>query len=56
MEQLPVMAKVYFPVCFTATAKGITHWQAMRLVIRKLLDIESYPKILRSLGSIKNYF
>lgn len=53
--RLPVMAKAYFPPCFTAAAKGITRWQAVRLAIRQLPDINSHPNILRSLGLIEDY-
>ena len=53
--RLPVLAKVYFPPCFTAAAKGITRWQAVRSAIRQLPDIHSHPNILRSLALIEDY-
>lgn len=53
--KLPVMAKAYFPPCFTAVAKSITRWQAVRLAIRQLPDVNSHPNILRSLGMIEDY-
>lgn len=52
---LPVLAKIYFPPCFTAAAKGITRWQAVRLAVRQLPDVNSHPNILRSLGLIEDY-
>lgn len=54
-QNLPVLGKVYFPPCFVAAAKGITRWQAVRLGIRQLPDISSYPNILNSLGLIEDY-
>lgn len=53
--RLPVMAKAYFPPCFTAAAKGITRWQAVRLAIRQLPEVNLHPNILRSLGLIEDY-
>lgn len=41
--------------CSTAAAKGITRWQAVRLAIRQLPEINSHTDILRSLGSIEDY-
>lgn len=44
------MAKVFFPPCFTAAAKAFTRWQAVRLAVRQLPDVNSHPNILRSLA------
>ena len=52
---LPVLAKVYFPPCFAAAAKGITRWEAVRTAVRQLPDINSHPNILRALGMIEDY-
>ena len=52
---LPVLAKVYFPPCFTAAAKNITRWEAVRSGVRQLPDINAHPNILRSLGMIEDY-
>ena len=52
---LSVLAKVYFPPCFTAAVKQITRWEAVRLGVRQLPDINSHPNILRSLGMIEDY-
>lgn len=41
--------------CFTAAAKEITRWQAVRLAIRQLPEINSHTNILRSLGLIEDY-
>lgn len=54
-DSVPVMAKVYFPPCFTAVAKAITRWQAVRTAIRELPDINSYPNILNALGMLEDY-
>ena len=54
-DSVPVMAKVYFPPCFTAVAKSITRWQAVRSAIRELPDINSYPNILKALGVLEDY-
>ncbi|KAL8923977.1 MAG: hypothetical protein Q9208_004261 [Pyrenodesmia sp. 3 TL-2023] len=54
-QQLPVLGKVYFPPCFVAAAKGISRWQAVRMAIRQLPNIASYPNILRSLEKIEEY-
>lgn len=54
-DQLPVMGKVYFPPCYVAEDKGITRWQAVRLAIQQLPDVESHPNILRSLNTINDY-
>ena len=50
---LPVMAKVYFPPCFTAAAKGITRWEAVCSAVRRLPDVSSCPNVLRSLSLIE---
>lgn len=52
---IPVMAKVYFPPCFTAAAEGITRWEAVRRGVHQLPNIESHPNILRSLDLIQEY-
>jgi DMATS type aromatic prenyltransferase len=54
-EMLPVMGKVYFPPSYVAAAKGITNWQAVRLAVQQLPDIDSHPNILRSLNMINDY-
>ena len=52
---LPVLAKVYFPPCFTAAAKNITRWQAVRSGVQQLPDINAHPNILHSLGMIDDF-
>ena len=52
---LPVLAKIYFPPCFTAAAKKITRWEAVRLGVRQLPNINGHPNILRSLAMIEDY-
>ncbi|RLL97902.1 hypothetical protein CFD26_105210 [Aspergillus turcosus] len=54
-DAIPVMAKVYFPPCFTAAAEGITRWEAVRRGVFQLPNIEAYPNILRSLDLIQEY-
>ncbi|KAE8373925.1 aromatic prenyltransferase [Aspergillus bertholletiae] len=54
-DAIPVMAKVYFPPCFTAVAEGITRWEAVRRGVYQLPNIESHPNILRSLDLIQQY-
>ncbi|OAG11210.1 aromatic prenyltransferase [Paraphaeosphaeria sporulosa] len=54
-DSIPVMAKVYFPPCFTAAAEGITRWAAVRRGVHQLPNIESHPNILRSLALIQEY-
>lgn len=54
-DEVPVMAKVYFPPCFTAVTEGITRWQAVRTAIRELPGIGSFPNILKSLGMLEDY-
>ncbi|KAI4171644.1 MAG: hypothetical protein LQ343_004122 [Gyalolechia ehrenbergii] len=54
-QHLPILGKVYFPPCFLAAARGITRWQAIRLAMRQLPDIHSYPNILQSFGQIEDY-
>ncbi|KAL4744591.1 tryptophan dimethylallyltransferase-domain-containing protein [Aspergillus terricola var. indicus] len=54
-DAIPVMAKVYFPPCFTAAAEGITRWEAVRQGILQLPNIQSHPNILRSLDLIQEY-
>ncbi|KAJ5749140.1 uncharacterized protein N7511_010836 [Penicillium nucicola] len=54
-EQLPVMGKVYFPPCYVASDKGITRWQAVRQIIKKLPGVESFPNILTSTEIINSY-
>lgn len=54
-DAIPVMAKVYFPPCFTAATEGITRWKAVRRGVLQLPDIQSHPNILRSLDLIQAY-
>ena len=54
-DALPVMAKVYFPPCFAAAEKGISRWDTVRMGIRQLPNINSFPNILRSLETIEDY-
>ena len=54
-EALPAMAKVYFPPCFAAAEKGITRWDAVRMGILRLPQIESFPNILQSLETIEDF-
>ncbi|KAL9080012.1 MAG: hypothetical protein Q9157_001157 [Trypethelium eluteriae] len=54
-DGLPVMAKVYYPPCYTAAAKGITRWQAVRQGIQQLPGVSSYPNILKSTEIINDY-
>ena len=54
-EALPVMAKVYFPPCFAAAQKRITRWDAVRMGIRRLPQINSFPNILRSLETMEDF-
>ncbi|GIJ88499.1 hypothetical protein Asppvi_007423 [Aspergillus pseudoviridinutans] len=54
-DAIPVMAKMYFPPCFTAAAEGITRWEAVRRGVLQLPNIESQPNILRSLDLIQEY-
>ena len=54
-ERLPVMGKVYFPPCYVAADKGITRWQAVRSIIQKLPDVESYPNVLKSTNMVNDY-
>lgn len=53
--RLPIMAKVYFPPCFAAAAKGLTRWQATRQAIEQLPNVESTPNILKALGMIGDF-
>ena len=55
VDDLPIMAKVYFPPCFAAAERGITRWDAVRSAIRQLPQIEAYPNILASLNMIEDY-
>ncbi|KAA8642473.1 uncharacterized protein ATNIH1004_011418 [Aspergillus tanneri] len=43
-DAIPVMAKVYFPPCFTAVAEGITRWEAVRRGTRR--EYENGPRYL----------
>ncbi|KAG5929191.1 hypothetical protein E4U53_002512, partial [Claviceps sorghi] len=53
---LPVMAKVYFPPCHTAAAKGQTRWKTICQAIHQLPDISAkYPVLLDSLRMIDDY-
>jgi DMATS type aromatic prenyltransferase len=52
---LPVMAKIYYPPCYAAAAKGITRWQAVAQGIQQLPEINSFPNILKSLAVIDDY-
>lgn len=54
-DAIPVMAKVYFPPCFTAAAEGITRWEAVRRGVHQLPNIQSHPNVLRSLDLIQEY-
>ena len=54
-DAIPVMAKVYFPPCFTAAAEGITRWEAVKRGVHQLPNIKSHPNILRSLDMIQEY-
>jgi DMATS type aromatic prenyltransferase len=54
-DAIPVMAKVYFPPCFTAASEGITRWEAVRRGVHQLPNIDSHPNILRSLDLIQEY-
>ncbi|KAG5914173.1 hypothetical protein E4U42_000654 [Claviceps africana] len=53
---LPVLAKVYFPPCHTAAAKGQTRWKTICQAIHQLPDISAkYPVLLDSLRMIDDY-
>ncbi|KAI0971262.1 aromatic prenyltransferase [Xylaria arbuscula] len=54
-EGIPAMGKVYFPPCHYAAAESITRWDAVYRAIHQLPDIKSFPNILKSLDSIKDY-
>ncbi|KAJ5497538.1 hypothetical protein N7463_009525 [Penicillium fimorum] len=54
-DAIPVMAKVYFPPCFTAAAERITRWEAVRRGVLGLPNIQSHPNILSSLDLIQEY-
>ncbi|KAH4131218.1 hypothetical protein HBH47_012850 [Parastagonospora nodorum] len=47
-DAIPVMAKVYFPPCFTAAREGITRWEAVRRGIHQLPNIEAHPNYLNT--------
>lgn len=54
-DALPVMAKVYFPPCFTAAAENITRWDVVKRGVHSLPQISTYPNILKALGMIESY-
>ena len=53
-DVLHVMAKVYYPPCFAAAEKGISRWDAVRMGIRQLPNINAFPNILQSLKTIED--
>ncbi|KAG6066696.1 hypothetical protein E4U32_005494 [Claviceps aff. humidiphila group G2b] len=56
IQTLPAMAKVYFPPCHTAAARGQTRWHTICDAIHQLPDISAkYPILLESLKMIDDY-
>lgn len=52
---LPVLAKCYFPPCFSAVQHGRTRWDVVSSAVRELPNVDENSNIIKSLSLIEDY-